>query len=125
MISRVGSVAISSLNVREHSANTQRAPAGQGDLKVDDACVGPPGTKVLFWMTGVGVLAAKIQSTIDEDPSSKFELHSVRDKLPPPCKDAAVGSLLESPPGLIPFPSSTKCRRQILQPGVVRRFGLG
>ena len=39
-----------------------------GDLQVDDACVGPPGTKVLFWMTGVGVLAAKIQPTIDEDP---------------------------------------------------------
>lgn len=34
---------------------------------MDDACVGPPGTKVLFWLTGVGVLAAKVQSTIDED----------------------------------------------------------
>ena len=59
-----------------------------GDLQVDDACVGPPGTKVLFWMTGVGVLAAKIQPTIDED--------------------AAVGSVLEAPPGLIAFPATTK-----------------
>ena len=39
---------------------------------MDDACVGPPGTKVLFWMTGVGVLAAKIQPTIDEDPLSSL-----------------------------------------------------
>lgn len=38
-----------------------------GDLQIDEACVGPPGTKVLFWLTGVGVLAAKVQSTIDED----------------------------------------------------------
>ncbi|CAE7659558.1 vps18, partial [Symbiodinium necroappetens] len=59
-----------------------------GDLQVDDACVGPPGTKVLFWMTGVGVLAAKIQPTIDED--------------------ASVGSVLEAPPGLIAFPATTK-----------------
>ena len=38
-----------------------------GDLQINEACVGPPGTKVLFWLTGVGVLAAKVQSTIDED----------------------------------------------------------
>lgn len=43
-----------------------------GDLQVDEACVGPPGTKVLFWLTGVGVLAAKVQSTIDEDVSYNF-----------------------------------------------------
>ena len=43
-----------------------------GDLQVDEACVGPPGTKVLFWLTGVGVLAAKVQSTIDEDVSFNF-----------------------------------------------------
>eukprot|EP00435_Cladocopium_sp_Y103_P028344 s1355_g7.t1 len=53
-----------------------------GDLQIDEACVGPPGTKVLFWLTGVGVLAAKdaVQMT---------------------------SAVLESPPGLVPFPSKT------------------
>lgn len=51
-----------------------------GELHVDDHTCNPA-TKVLFWLTGVGVLAADI-----------------RDPLPP---DNAV---LESPPGIIPFP---------------------
>lgn len=58
-----------------------------GDLQIDEACVGPPGTKVLFWLTGVGVLAAKVQSTIDEDAVQM------------------TSAVLESPPGLVPFPS--------------------
>ncbi|CAE8705116.1 unnamed protein product, partial [Polarella glacialis] len=52
----------------------------RGDLQVDTACVGSPSTKVLFWLTGVGVLAAAIKSMEDD------------------------GGVLESPPGLIPFP---------------------
>ncbi|CAK9034053.1 Vacuolar protein sorting-associated protein 18 homolog, partial [Durusdinium trenchii] len=69
-----------------------------GDLQVDEACVGPPGTKVLFWLTGVGVLAAKVLSMT---------------------KDAAGSTcLLESPPGLVPFPSKTGSGRT----GVVSSF---
>lgn len=37
---------------------------------MDDACVGPLSSKVIFWLTGVGVLAAKVQSTLDEEPFS-------------------------------------------------------
>jgi len=69
-----------------------------GDLQVDEACVGPPGTKVLFWLTGVGVLAAKVQSTIDED--------SVQ----------MTSALLESPPGLVPFPSKTPAADGVVSP---------
>ncbi|CAJ1347231.1 unnamed protein product [Effrenium voratum] len=53
-----------------------------GDLQVDDACVGEPGTKVLFWLTGVGVVAAKVQATVGEDSAG----------------------CVESPPGLVRFP---------------------
>eukprot|EP00927_Polykrikos_kofoidii_P006725 TRINITY_DN12718_c0_g1_i1.p1 TRINITY_DN12718_c0_g1~~TRINITY_DN12718_c0_g1_i1.p1 ORF type:complete len:1121 (-),score=260.65 TRINITY_DN12718_c0_g1_i1:52-3384(-) len=58
-----------------------------GDLQVDTAAMGPPTSKVLFWLTGVGVLAATIKCPIEGD------------------KD-----VLESPPGLIPFPRSPKAR---------------
>lgn len=57
----------------------------RGVLQVDAACVGPSSSKVLFWMTGVGVLAASIQYPIRDDQS-----------------------VLESPPGLIPFPPPRK-----------------
>lgn len=60
-----------------------------GDLQVANGCVGPPGTKVLFWLTGVGVLAANVKNPLEED-----------------------GSILESPPGLIPFPRSQKASPQ-------------
>eukprot|EP00929_Paragymnodinium_shiwhaense_P007593 TRINITY_DN111502_c0_g1_i1.p1 TRINITY_DN111502_c0_g1~~TRINITY_DN111502_c0_g1_i1.p1 ORF type:complete len:1137 (+),score=204.22 TRINITY_DN111502_c0_g1_i1:82-3492(+) len=58
-----------------------------GDLQVDHACMGPPGAKVLFWLTGVGVLAAQIKTPLQND------------------KD-----ILEQPPGLIPLPRSPKAR---------------
>jgi len=57
-----------------------------GDLQVHPACVGPPSKKIVFWLTGVGVLAAEIQTRCESD-------------------SAAV---LEQPPGLIPFPQSPK-----------------
>ncbi|CAK0813043.1 unnamed protein product, partial [Prorocentrum cordatum] len=57
----------------------------RGDLQVVPRCVGPPAAKVLFWLTGVGVLAANLESRLD-----------------------AEGTLLEAPPGLIAFPRSTR-----------------
>lgn len=56
-----------------------------GELHVDSACIGSPSTKVLFWLTGVGVLAANIRNPLEAD-----------------------NAVLESPPGLIPFPPSPK-----------------
>lgn len=69
-----------------------------GDLQVDSACVGPPSRKVLFWLTGVGVLAATIKDPLEGD------------KL-----DDTV--TLESPPGLIPFPRSNKTGKKSLTGG--------
>jgi len=60
-----------------------------GDLQVDVACVGSASTRVLFWLTGVGVLVAAVKNPIEAD-----------------------GTVLESPPGLIPFPRSAKAQQQ-------------
>eukprot|EP00928_Gymnodinium_smaydae_P053980 TRINITY_DN37833_c0_g1_i1.p1 TRINITY_DN37833_c0_g1~~TRINITY_DN37833_c0_g1_i1.p1 ORF type:complete len:1102 (-),score=277.50 TRINITY_DN37833_c0_g1_i1:4-3309(-) len=58
-----------------------------GTLHVEQACVGPPSAKALFWLTGVGVLAATMLCPIQGDRE-----------------------VLESPPGLIPFPRPPKAR---------------
>lgn len=52
-----------------------------GDLQVDSACIGPRSTKVLFWLTGVGVLVSTIKCPLESDQA-----------------------VLEAPPDLIPFP---------------------
>lgn len=53
----------------------------RGSLQIDDACFGSTPGRVLFWMTGVGVLAATIRTPLDVE-----------------------AGVLESPPGIIPFP---------------------
>ncbi|CAK0909708.1 unnamed protein product, partial [Prorocentrum cordatum] len=62
--------------------------APHGDLQLAPRCVGAASSKVLFWLTGVGILAATVKCPLGPD-----------------------GALLESPPGLIRFPRSPRAAR--------------
>jgi len=56
-----------------------------GEIQVDNACYGATTSRVLFWLTGVGVLTTTIKNPIESQ-----------------------NSVLESPPDVIPFPRPSK-----------------